>query len=454
MPLRLHYKRIAILWQQNEPDNNLCYNSDYFLLDEKMPETANLADNIEKQLPAELVNFIKLVGGVAAGRGERVYLVGGVVRDLLLGKTNLDIDLVVEGDAIALARGLTDKQTGKITIHRQFNTAKLKWHRWSIDLATARQETYTRPGALPTVQPSSLVDDLFRRDFTINAMAIELNPEGYGHLIDPYSGQKDLIRGIIRILHGKSFIDDSTRIWRGLRYEQRLDFQIEPDTRRLLRRDIPMLDTISGDRIRYEIECILGEECPEKVFKRAEELGVLAKLNTSLKGNGWLAEKFNKARQTSLPNQPPPGLYMALLTYFLTDKEKEQLILYLRLAKPLAQTLRDSGSIKAKLRELADPKLSPSGIYHLLHGYSQQAIIANLIASDSPVVQQHIQLFLDKLRYVKPMLTGNDLIKIGISPGPRIKELLNLLLDARLDGKIKTRQDEGGLVEGWLGSSF
>jgi tRNA nucleotidyltransferase (CCA-adding enzyme) len=415
-----------------------------------MPKTNNLADNIEKRLPAELVNFIKLAGGVAAGRGEKLYLVGGIVRDLLLGKTNLDIDLVVEGDAIALAQRLMDKETGKITIHRQFNTAKLKWQSWSVDLASARRETYTRPGALPTVQPSSLVDDLFRRDFTINAMAVELNPEGYGRLIDPYSGQKDLVRGILRILHDRSFIDDSTRIWRGLRYEQRLGFQIETDTLRLLKRDIPMLDTISGDRIRYEIECILQEQFPEKVFKRAEELGVLVKLNPSLKGNGWLAEKFNKARQTSLPSQPPPGLYMTLLTYCLADKEKEQLISYLRLAKPLAQTLRDSGSIKAKLQELADPKLSPSGIYHLLHGYSQQAITANLIASDSPVVQKHIQLFLDKLRYIKPILTGDDLIKMGIPQGPRIKELLNLLLDAKLDGKVKTRQDEEGVVRGRL----
>jgi tRNA nucleotidyltransferase (CCA-adding enzyme) len=413
-----------------------------------MPKTNNLADNIAKQLPAELVNFIKLASEVAAGRGQKLYLVGGIVRDLLLGKSNLDIDLVVEGDAVALARSLIDKEAGKITVHRRFNTAKIGWYEWSIDLASARSETYARPGALPTVQPGSLVADLFRRDFTINAMAIEISPEGYGCLIDPYSGQEDLVNGILRILHDKSFIDDSTRIWRGLRYEQRLGFQIEPNTLRLLKRDIPLLDTISGDRIRYEIECILGEEFPEKVFKRAEELGVLVKLNPSLKGNGWLAEKFNKARQINLPSQPPPGIYIALLTYFLTDEEKEHLISCLRLAKPIAQTLRDSGSIKAKLKQLAEPKLSPSSIYHLLHGYSPQAITANLIASDSPVVQHHIQLYLDKLRYVKPILTGNDLIKMGIPPGPRIKEILNQLLDAKLDGKVKTRQDEEGVVRG------
>ena len=411
-----------------------------------MPEITNFADKIEKQLPAELVSFIKQAGKLANSKGERVYLVGGIVRDLLLGESNFDIDLAVEGDAVALARKLAGDKPVKITIHHRFNTAKLQWHEWSVDLTSIRSESYTRPGALPTVKPGKLSDDLLRRDFTINAMAIELNSEGYGRLIDLYSGQNDLRQGLIRILHPKSFIDDSTRIWRCLRYEQRLDFQIEPETLKLLKRDIPMLETISGDRIRYELECMFGEQYPEKVLQRAEELGALSKLSPSLRGNGWLEGKFKQARQMSLPNQPPPGLYMALLTYNLTDKEREQFISYLRLPKTLAQTLRGTGSIKAKLQQLADIKLSPSYIYHLLRGYSPQAIIASLIASDSPVVQKHIQLFLDKLRYIKPILTGNDLIKMGIPSGPRIKEILNLLLDAKLDGKVKTRQDEERMV--------
>lgn len=413
-----------------------------------MPKIKNLADKIEKRLPAELVGFIKLAGKLTADKGEGIYLVGGVVRDLLLGKTNLDIDLVVEGDAVALARQLIDNETGKITIHRRFNTAKIEWHKWSIDLASARRETYARPGALPDVKPGSIEDDLLRRDFSINAMAVELTPQSFGRLIDLYSGQKDLERGLIRVLHDKSFIDDSTRIWRGLRYEQRLDFQLEANTLRLLKRDIPMLDSISGDRIRYELECILQEELPERVFRRAEELGLLVKLYPSLQGNGWLAEKFNQARQMSLPDRPPPGLYISLLTYSLTDNDKKQLISYLRLPKPLAQTLRDTGNIKARLQQLADAKLSPSGIYHLLYGYSPQAVTASLIASNSPAARRNIQLYIDKLRYIKPVLTGNDLIKMGITKGPRIKEILNKLLDARLDGKVKTRQDEEGLVGG------
>jgi tRNA nucleotidyltransferase (CCA-adding enzyme) len=413
-----------------------------------MPQVTNIADKIEEQLPAELVAFMRHAGKLSAEKGDKLYLVGGGVRDLLLNNANLDIDLVVEGDAIALARQLVGKEAGKITIHKRFNTAKIEWHKWSIDIASARRESYAHPGALPDVRPGSLGDDLSRRDFTINAMAVGLNPQSYGRLIDPYNGQKDLEYRLIRILHPASFVDDSTRIWRGLRYEQRLDFRLEADTLRLLKQDIAMLDSISGDRIRYELECVLEEELPEKVFRCAAELGVLAKLSPSLKGNGWLAEKFKQSRQIYSPNHPPPTLYMALLTYSLTDKEKEQLTSYLSLPKPIAQTLKDTGSIRAKLKKLADEKISPSAIYHLLAGNSPTAVTASLIASDSPAARRNIKLYLEKLRYVKPALTGNDLIKMGIPPGPRMKEILNKLLDARLDEKVRTRQDEEGIVRG------
>ncbi len=437
----------------NELSNNLCYNLGYIGV-RKMPETINLASKIEKQLPAELVNFMQVAGKVAASQGQSLYLVGGVVRDLLLGRTNLDLDLVVEGNAIDLAQQLITKiKQGKIITHPRFNTAKLQWNKWSVDLTTARSETYTKPGALPTVKPNSIDKDLFRRDFTINTMAIKLNPSHYGELIDLYGGRNDLEHKLIRILHERSFTDDATRIWRGLRYEQRLNFQLEPNILRLLQRDIPRLDTISGDRIRYELECILQEEFPEKVLHRAGKLGVLAKLHPSLRGNGWLAKKFEQARRLSSPNLPPVGLYLALLTYPLTNEENEHLISYLRLPKSLAQTLRDSSSIKAKLQSLAAPELTPSGIYHHLHGYSLLTIMANSLASDSPVARQHIQLFLNKLRYVKSALTGNDLKRMGIAQGPHIKEILQRLHEARLDGKVTTKQGEVELVKGWLAES-
>lgn len=416
-----------------------------------MPEATNLADKIEKHLPDELINFMGMAGKAAASRGQNIYLVGGVVRDLLLGKPNLDLDLVVEGDAIELARQLADTKQAKITTHPRFNTAKLKWDKWSVDLTTARSETYAKPGALPTVKPSSIEHDLARRDFTINAMAVHLSPSRYGELIDIHGGRNDLEYKLVRILHQKSFIDDATRIWRGLRYEQRLDFRLEKATLKLLKRDIPMLDTISGDRIRYELECILQEKHPEKVLRRAEELNVLPKLHPSLKGNGWLAERFAQARQISSPNPPPMGLYLALLAYPLNTEETEQLISRLKLRKSLAQILRDSVGLKGKLQKLADPELSPSGIYAILHDYSAPAITANWLATDSPIARGHMNLFLSKLRYVKPILTGNDLKEMGITSGLQMKEMLQRLHQAKLDGKAPGKEDEERLVEGWRG---
>jgi len=411
-----------------------------------MTRNINFADKMAKRLPGELFNFIKQAGEIASRKGGLIYLVGGAVRDLLLDTKNFDIDLVVEGDAIALADDLKYANSVTIKVHRQFNTAKINWQHWSIDLATARQESYERPGALPTVKPGSIKDDLFRRDFTINAMAIGLSPTIYGNLIDPYNGQGDLGNRLIRVLHEKSFIDDSTRIWRGLRYEQRLDFRLEENTLILLKRDMPMLESISGDRIRYELECILQEELPERVLRRVWEMGALGKINPSLKGNSWLSHKFRDARQMNLPDQTTRGIYMALLTYNLADKEIEQFISYLRLPKQTAQILRDSASIRGIIEKLADARVKPSSIYNLLHGNSPLAITTSIIAYDSVVSRQNMQLYVDKLRYVKTLLDGNDLQEMGITPGPRIKEILNRLLDARLDGEVETREDEEELA--------
>lgn len=418
-----------------------------------MAETINLASKINHQLPAELVNFMQKAGKVAQQYGQPLYLVGGVVRDLLLGRANFDLDLVVEGDAIKLAGQLNSITPGKLVTHPHFGTAKIQWDKWSVDLTSARSETYARPGALPTVKPGSIKDDLFRRDFSINAMAVELKPSRYGELLDLYGGLDDLERKLIRVLHEKSFTDDATRIWRGLRYEQRLGFQFEATTLQLLKRDMAHLGTISGDRIRHELELVLEEESPEKVLQRADELGVLLWLHPSLEGNGWLAEKFEQARQFSFPDLPPVELYLALLAYTLTNEKNEQLILYLRLPKSVARILHDMAGIKAELELLATPELSTSGIFSLLQGYSAKAIVASSIASDLPLVRQRIDLFLSKLRYVKPSLTGKDLTRMGVVPGPHIKEILDLLRNARLDGKVTSKREEEELVNNWLAAN-
>ena len=202
---------------------------------------------------------MRLAGELAQKRGQKLYLVGGVVRDLLLGRENFDLDLVVEGDAIALAQELAEARQCKLVTHQRFGTAKLTWDGGSADLATARSETYAKACALPTVNPSTIRDDLLRRDFTINAMAVALTPDLYGQLLDLYGGLSDLEGKLVRVLHGKSFIDDATRIWRAIRYEQRLSFHLESETLELVKRDAGYLKKVSGDRIRHELELILKE---------------------------------------------------------------------------------------------------------------------------------------------------------------------------------------------------
>ncbi len=415
-----------------------------------MKNVNSLSNLIEKNLPEDLKTLVEKVTSAASRRGKQIYLVGGIVRDLMLGKPNLDLDFVVEHDAISLAMEIVKQTGGKLTTHERFNTAKIKLERWNIDLATARRETYARPGALPTVKPGSIEEDLFRRDFTINSMAIRLTPVNkYGELIDPYSGYTDLRHKLIRILHEKSFIDDATRIWRAVRYEQRLDFHIEPTTLRMLERDIPMLTTISGDRIRHELELVLKEEYPEKMLQRAWVLKALGKVHHGLRGDAWLTEKFSSARAISYIEQEISRLYMALLAYRLTENETEELITFLRPDRQTAIILRDSSQLKSNIKELIR-KQEPAYLYSRLHGYHQTALLANYVTVDSVKTKRAIKLYLDKLRHFKTALTGNDLRVFGIPPGKQMQEVLILLHNARLNDDIKTRRQEEMMVREWL----
>ncbi len=407
--------------------------------------TENLSKQLEKYLPPPVLALVEIAGRDASELGQELYIVGGVVRDLFLGRANFDFDLVVEGNAIALAQKLAKENQAKLTIHSRFGTAKLAYPDFDIDLATARRETYSRPGALPTVTPGSLKDDLIRRDFSINAMALHLNPQQFGELVDLYNGREDLKRCLIRILHAKSFIDDATRILRALRYEQRLGFQLEPETERLMRRDAAMLDTISGDRLRHELELILKEGLPERVLRRADELGVLSRLNTALKGNGRLAKAFARARQADI-RTTLSNLYMCLLIYNLSTKEVEEFISRLNFPRNAAETMRRTLQLKPQLHKLANARLKHSDVYKLLQGYSTAAIQANALISESKVATQHLNLYLDKLRYTKPTLTGEDLKSMGVPAGPRIREILDTLQKAKLDDEVQTRKDEEKLV--------
>jgi tRNA nucleotidyltransferase (CCA-adding enzyme) len=405
----------------------------------------NLARQIEQYLPQQLLELAKDISGQAAKQEQRIYLVGGVVRDLLLGYPNFDLDLVVEGDAVKLAQQVAETSKAKLLAHHRFGTAKLRYENFTLDLATARKETYDRPGALPAVTPGTLKDDLIRRDFSINAMAISLAANDYGELVDPHQGKNDLEHRLIRILHPRSFSDDATRILRGIRYEQRLGFELEAQTARLLKRDIPMLDTISGDRIRHELELIFKEKQPELVIRRLAEMGVLPRISPSLKGDGWIAEKFDKARRLKKPNQLP-SLYFCLLIYSFSERGIEQFLARLNISAKLSRAMRDTLRLKTKLALLDTSPLKPSEIYYLLREYEPLAIQANAIASESSTIHRSLQLFLTKLRYVRTALNGEELKRLGISAGPEMGRVLQILHKAKLDGEVRTRADEKKLA--------
>lgn len=407
-----------------------------------MKKVGNLADKLDKQLPAELTSFMRLAGNTAVGMGQDLYLVGGVVRDLLLQRTNIDLDLVAEGDAIKLAEELARLKEGKVIAHSRFNTAKIKWAKWSVDIACARSEGYEKPGALPSVQPCDILSDLNRRDFTINALAVHLDPLHYGDLFDLYAGLTDLERRYIRVLHENSFKDDATRIWRAIRYEQRLDFRIESHTLESLRRDISYLDTVSGDRIRHELELCLEEERPERVLLRAGELGILARICLPLKADEWLAKRISRARGRLEPYSAPRDLYLAFLAYRLSPDALEKLVSCLKFSRTISQTLKDTLKLKDELPGLGAPEIKPSRIYRCLHQYSQVAILANLMASDSHLVSERIELYMNHLRHVQTSLTGADLKEMKIASGQQIKAILDNLREARLDGLVTTREQE------------
>ena len=363
-----------------------CYNKT------KVRILISVAKDIEAQLPQELLALIEDCAELAAGKQQRLYLVGGAVRDLFLGWPNLDLDLVLEGDAPELARQLVETRGGDIITHPRFGTATVRQGTISLDLVTARSETYARPGALPTVSPGAIEDDLFRRDFAINAMAVCLDHAHFGELVDPYGGNNDLAQGLIRILHRESFRDDPTRIWRALRYEQRLGFKLESDTEELLRRDVAMMDKVSGDRLRHELERILEEDCPEKVLYRAEELGALQQLHQSLKGNGWLAERFEQARQASADSKPEVGLYLALLAWRLDEEHVESFLKRLRFGGEVSRVLRDINGLKRDVQDLEAHELLPSDICHLLEHHYPQAILAAALATDYDIVRSRLEL--------------------------------------------------------------
>ena len=402
---------------------------------------------LDASLPAKRLGLVKTAGQIAREEGVSLYLVGGAVRDLLLGRPTEDLDLVVEGDAETLASIIAKRLSGQVVSRSQFSTAKIKVEGVSLDLITARSEHYLRPGALPQIAHGNMEDDLARRDFSINAMAFPIHLGAKGQLLDPFGGEADLQRGLIRVLHDKSFTDDATRIMRAVRYEQRLGFRLDDDTETLLRRDLPMLDTISGDRLRKELQLCLKEERSGEMLMRADQLGVMGAIHSSLAGSGEVVQSATeKSGKRSLEEQ----VYLGLLAYPLTQAEGEQFIIRLRMPPRWTTVVRDTIALKSKLPWFSDATLSPAKLYEALAPSTLAAVQACALAAPSEEARRNLTLFLDKLRHVKPALGGRDLIELGVAQGPAIGEMLVRLRSARLEGAVTNRSEEVETVKDWL----
>jgi tRNA nucleotidyltransferase (CCA-adding enzyme) len=439
----------------------------------------DIETRLSQALSPTTLELVHRISQAADEMGYSTYFVGGLVRDLLLGLPIVDIDIVVEGDAIVLARSLRRQLGGRVRSHSRFGTAK-----WliedgaartalakllsssgsaeenydngelppAIDFVTARTEFYTHPTALPEVERSSIKQDLHRRDFTINTLAIQLDPEHFGKLLDFYGGESDLRQGLIRVLHSLSFIEDPTRILRAVRLETRLDFQIELRTEQLISNAVPMLDRVSGDRIRHELEWILRETEPEHALCRLQELSVLEAISPGLVCDRWLQDRFARSRQAAadpawaLDEERQVFGYLALLLYRLSPQKRKLCQKRLRLGRDVVKRLGEVEWIKARVPGLEQPQPA-STLYNWLEPYSAEALLV-VWAAEKQTVRQQIRRFQAELRDVRTLLDGRYLIeRHGLKPSPLFGRLLDQLRDARLDGEVETREEEAALLE-------
>ena len=368
------------------------------------------------------------------------YVVGGPVRDQLLGIPYNDLDITVAGSALPLAERLATAVGGRLTVHQRFGTATVSMPDFAIDLVTARSESYHHPGALPQVRVGTVADDLARRDFTINAMAASITDESLA-LVDPHGGRADLEAGLVRTLHPLSFVDDPTRIFRAIRYEQRFSFRIEDQTLNELRHAVEhgALATLTGDRIRHELERIFNEASPLPALRRAGELGALSAVHPAL-GHAHL-EGLGDWSATPLS-------WAAALVWPLSAEQGASLATRLNAPANLVRTLGDTALLKSRQPQLAEAGLLPSGVCAQVDGLSPDALAAAMRLAE-PVVGERVERYLSEWWSVAPLLRGTDLLELGVPSGPAVGDALRALRQARLDGLTRDRHDEEQLARQW-----
>jgi tRNA nucleotidyltransferase (CCA-adding enzyme) len=344
---------------------------------------------------------------------------------------------------MSLASRLAKRTGGRLRAHPSFLTASVRLDGFTLDIATSRSETYVRPGALPTVKPASIHEDLLRRDFTINAMALPLTTSRHGQLLDPSGGQGDIRDGLIRALHADSFQDDATRIPRAFRYAARLGFAIELQTHSWLKRDLPYLGTISGARLRNELSRVLMEPEPERIFLSLRRLGVLHAIHPVISFGKRRARAFESLRRLA-PEIVPTGGW-TLLSWDFSDGEVSSLSRRLALTRAQDALVAAAPRLRAIEGQLAAGPPPRSGVVTLLSPYPVAAIWA-LAAIASQSVKEQCLDYLQRARQVRPLLRGDDIIALGVTRGPQVAETLRHLRDAKLNGKVKSRTDEKQLV--------
>ena len=404
-------------------------------------------------LPPEARQVVRDLGTLAEERGVRAHVVGGFVRDMLLGRPNLDIDVVVEGDGIAFAEAFAEAHSVRPKVHRRFGTAVIAFSRdFHVDIASARTEYYTKPGALPTVERSSLRQDLFRRDFTINALAACLEPACFGAIADPFSGLRDLDNKTVRVLHALSFVDDPTRVLRAARFEQRYGFLMDPSTEALARQavEIGMLDEVSGSRIREELLGILDEEVPARALGRLRDLGALAELLPADVAPADALAAVAAADEARIALDPlltrPVSrrtLLLAALVGTSSRVSAERWLRHLRIGREHAEAAlvlaERHGTL---LRDLKDRRgMRDSRLYRLLEALPAATVVCLWAAGDS-TTRARVERFYAELVRMTAAVSGADLIAVGATPSPSFSAILARALEDRLDGRAVGRTAE------------
>ena len=392
-------------------------------------------------LPPDLGERVAAARATARERGAALYLVGGAVRDLLLGRRVVDVDLVVADDAPALARRLARDLGGRARVHGRFGTATVELPDGArLDVATARAEAYERPGALPRVRPGSIADDLARRDFTVNAMAAEIGKAEAPALLDPFGGREDLRRGVIRALHPRSFPDDPTRAFRAVRYANRLGFRIEPRTRARIREAASSgaLDTISADRLRREVALLLAEPRRAAAARELDRLGLSRAIHPSLRHDAAAARRLRVAERLA-NDHPGSGWLVYLLSWMGPTSEPAARAIAARLNLPRGARDRVASWPSTERRLGRQSHGRPAALVELVSRLDLDTVLA--AAATAPARTRRAILAARAATGLRLSIGGADLIAAGIPPGPAVGRALARTRAARREGAIPAEQE-------------